>query len=329
MRFDQLPTPFLTASTTRMAPVGGGLAIVETLGAKAPAALGVDFHFETTARSLVIGRRRAVDGVAGHRRRRRRSTFTGTVVLASGGYQGNAELMARYHGRPRHARAARSPAAATTTRAKASRWRWPSAPPRPATSRCSTPSRSTRARASPRPRSSAFTYGVLVNVDGERFVDEARGPIDAWYERTTRDIQAQTRRHRLDDPRPAGPGRSPTSAPRIRTDVPPVRGRHARRARRRRSRSTADDARGHGRGLQRGLPRRASGTPPAPTAWPPTGVTPPKSNWAKPIAEGPFVAYPIMAANVFTFGGLKDDATSRGGRPRRPRRSRACTPPAR
>jgi tricarballylate dehydrogenase len=42
-----------------------------------------------------------------------------------------------------------------------------------------------------------------------------------------------------------------------------------------------------------------------------SGVTPPKSNWAKPIAEGPFIAYPVMCANVFTFGGLKVDATSR------------------
>ena len=49
-----------------------------------------------------------------------------------------------------------------------------------------------------------FPYGVLVNAEGERFVDEARGPVDAWYERTTRDIQAQTRRHRLGGPGPAG-----------------------------------------------------------------------------------------------------------------------------
>ena len=41
-----------------------------------------------------------------------------------------------------------------------------------------------------------------------------------------------------------------------------------------------------------------------------TGLTPPKSNWARPLEEGPFVAYPIMAANVFTFGGLK--TTERG-----------------
>ena len=39
-----------------------------------------------------------------------------------------------------------------------------------------------------------FPYGILVNAEGDRFVDEARGPVDAWYERTTRDIQAQTAR---------------------------------------------------------------------------------------------------------------------------------------
>ena len=55
LRFEFLPTPFLTTSTTRMAPVGGGLAIVETMG-KAARGLGVDLHFETTARSLLTGR---------------------------------------------------------------------------------------------------------------------------------------------------------------------------------------------------------------------------------------------------------------------------------
>ena len=41
-----------------------------------------------------------------------------------------------------------------------------------------------------------------------------------------------------------------------------------------------------------------------------TGLVPPKSNWARPIAEGPYEAYPIMAANVFTFGGLKTTAAA-------------------
>ena len=62
MRFDFLPTPFLTTSTTRMAPVGGGLAIVETMG-KAARGLGVEFHFETTARALHVDDAGVVDGV--------------------------------------------------------------------------------------------------------------------------------------------------------------------------------------------------------------------------------------------------------------------------
>jgi tricarballylate dehydrogenase len=41
------------------------------------------------------------------------------------------------------------------------------------------------------------------------------------------------------------------------------------------------------------------------------GLVPPKSNWATPIAEGPYHAYPIISANVFTFGGLKIDIHGR------------------
>ena len=40
------------------------------------------------------------------------------------------------------------------------------------------------------------------------------------------------------------------------------------------------------------------------------GLVPAKSNWARPVSQGPFEAYPIMAANVFTFGGLKTTATA-------------------
>src|SRR5690606_15080513 len=42
-----------------------------------------------------------------------------------------------------------------------------------------------------------------------------------------------------------------------------------------------------------------------------TGLAPPKSNWARPLREAPFHAYPIISSNVFTFGGLKIDAQAR------------------
>jgi tricarballylate dehydrogenase len=41
------------------------------------------------------------------------------------------------------------------------------------------------------------------------------------------------------------------------------------------------------------------------------GLEPPKSNWALPIDRGPFSAYPIISANVFTFGGVKVDVKGR------------------
>jgi tricarballylate dehydrogenase len=35
------------------------------------------------------------------------------------------------------------------------------------------------------------------------------------------------------------------------------------------------------------------------------GIVPPKSNWARPIDKPVFIAYPMIGAVVFTFGGLK------------------------
>ena len=41
------------------------------------------------------------------------------------------------------------------------------------------------------------------------------------------------------------------------------------------------------------------------------GLVPRKSNWARPIDRPPFLAWPIIAANCFTFGGLKIDPQAR------------------
>ena len=249
----------------------------------------------------------AVTGVEAVDAQGARQTFTGTVVLASGGYQGNAELMARYHGplgmlaRP-VARGGNynkgegiemAMAIGAATAGNFALFHAEPVDPR-----------------SPDPEAAimAFTYGILVNVDGERFVDEARGPIDAWYERTTRDIQAQPRGIAwmiLDAEGQAIPNLKTA----IRTEESPVR---------------ADSIAELAARIEVG-PDRLEATVTAYNAacpdgeWDPTrpdglatdGVTPPKSNWAKPIQAGPFIAYPVMCANVFTFGGLKVDATSR------------------
>jgi tricarballylate dehydrogenase len=35
-----------------------------------------------------------------------------------------------------------------------------------------------------------------------------------------------------------------------------------------------------------------------------TGLTPAKSNWARPIAKPPYLAYPLVGGLAYTFGGL-------------------------
>lgn len=298
MKFDFLPTPFLTTSTTRMAPVGGGLAIVETMG-KAARGLGVEFHFETTARSL-IATPDGVDGVVAHTPTGP-ARFRGRVVLASGGYQGNAEMMARYHGdRAMTARpVARGGnynkgegiemalALGAATAGNFSLFHAEPVDPR---------------SGEPEAAIFCFPYGILVNKEGRRFVDEARGPIDAWYERTTRDIQAQTEGVAwvvLDQQALAVPNiRSG-----IRTDVPPVRAESVEQLAERigvPAAALAETVASYNAACTDG-PFDHSG----PDSLATEGLIPPKSNWARPLTEGPFEVYPIMAANVFTFGGLK------------------------
>jgi Succinate dehydrogenase/fumarate reductase, flavoprotein subunit len=41
------------------------------------------------------------------------------------------------------------------------------------------------------------------------------------------------------------------------------------------------------------------------------GVEPPKSNWALPIDEPPFMAYPVECTVQFTYGGLATDENAR------------------
>ena len=234
-------------------------------------------------------------------------TVHGQVILACGGYEGNSELLARYHGekgmvcRPvaRGGHYNKGEGIEMALRAGAA-----------------TAGNFALFHAEPiDPRSGepeaaifSFSYGILVNADGRRFVDEAPGPADAWYERITRVIQAQPRglgylildaAHRAAAERPRlDPHRSATD--------------HRPRSRRARGRARAAGRRHCARRWPRTTPRagRASSSRPASDGLATEGLTPPKSNWARPLA-GPFHAYPIMAANVFTFGGLRTDEDAR------------------
>ena len=299
MQFDALPTPFLTQSTTRMSPVGGGWQLVETLSARAKG-LGATFLYETTALSLVQDEAGAVVGV----RTTPHGVIGGRVVLACGGFEGNSEMLARYMG----------PSALNTRPvARGGHYNKGEGIEMALALGAAGAGNFGLFHAEPiDPRSGvaeaaifAFPYGILVNSDGERFVDEARGPVDAWYERVTRKIHDQTDgiAYMVLDQKGVG---VPNLTAGIRTDQSAI---------------TAGTIEELADRLQ--VPSAAlvatvaayntacvDGTfdHSAPDGLSTAGVSPAKSNWAQRIDDGPYVAYPIIAANVFTFGGLRIDA---------------------
>lgn len=299
MQFDALPTPFLTQSTTRISPVGGGWQLIETLGARA-AELGVTFFYETTALSLVQNDSGDVIGV----RTTPHGIISGRVVLACGGFEGNTEMMARYMG----------PSALNTRPvARGGHYNKGEGIEMALAIGAAGAGNFGLFHAEPiDPRSGvaeaaifAFPYGILVNKSGERFVDEARGPVDAWYERVTRRIHDQEDgiAYMILDQKGM---QVPNLTAGIRTDQSAIT-------------ATSIDA----LAAALDVPAAALAETVAsynaacgdgafdystPDGLATSGVSPAKSNWAQRIDEGPFVAYPIIAANVFTFGGLRIDA---------------------
>jgi tricarballylate dehydrogenase len=307
LSFAPLPTLFPTVSTTRLAPVGGGLALVEALGKRARD-LGVEFRFETTARSLVVDDAGAVVGVRTRTGAGERVVSAKAVVLACGGFQGSNEMMARYHGpnaltcRPvarggNYNKGEGIEMALAVGAASAGNFALFHAEPVDPRS------------GEPEAAVMALTYGILVNAEGRRFVDEARGPVDAWYERITRDIQAQTRGIAwlvLD----ATSRRVPNLRSAIRTSEPPVKAASIAELAGRLG-IDADALAATVAAYNAACEPDGVWDPSTPDGLTTIGLVPPKSNWATAIDTAPFEAYPVMAANVFTFGGLKVDASSR------------------
>jgi tricarballylate dehydrogenase len=153
-----------------------------------------------------------------------------------------------------------------------------------------------------------FSYGVLVNQDGKRFTNEAPTTIDACYERITREIYDQRNgiAYAVLDARHT---RIPNYKLGLRTDQPPIAAHSIRELAGKLGIApvvlVATIAE-YNRGC-----REAEFKPLVLDGLATQGVTPPKTNWAHPLDEAPFHAYPVISANVLTFGGLKVDRDAR------------------
>jgi tricarballylate dehydrogenase len=305
LKFEPLALYFITTSTTRLGTVGGGLAMVEALGSWADAN-GVTTLYRTTARRLIEGPDGAVLGIEAYGHGNRRMELRApSVVLACGGFEGNPEMLARYLGpnsryiRPvarggYHNKGEGIEMALAAGAAPAGDFtRFHAEPLDPRSG-------------APEPVVMIFNYGLLVDVNGRRFTDEAPSSADATYEAVTRTIGEQPDGlawlildARLDS--------IPNWRRAVRSDQPPVEA------------ATLEGLAGaigvppgelvqtvrtYNASCPSGEPFRPEAPDGVATA---PGYTPKKSNWAFPISEGPYRAYPIMCGNCFTFGGVKVD----------------------
>jgi tricarballylate dehydrogenase len=298
-----IPVYYLSAGPPRIQPAGGGRAIVERL-ADAARQAGVKFLYATSAAELMMAAHRlrgvevqSADGAA-------TILEADAIVLASGGFQGNAAMMRAQFGpsggiiKPicpgtRFAtgdgiRMARNQGAAT-----AGDWNGLHMEP-----------------VDPRSRSSApvvliYPYGIVVDDEGRRFFDEGSGLMHETWEAFARDLHFERpkriawaildgRLFDIADYRRA-----------IRSEVPPLQGatlaelaaRIGLPARNLETTVEAFNAAASGDASQFDA-TRCDGLATA------AGLEPRKSNWARPITRPPFLAWPLIGAVAYTFGGL-------------------------
>ena len=308
VKFDFLPTYFITACQPRMAPIGGGLALVEALAGWCERN-GAQIFYETTARALIQNDDGAVIGVravgGGHKPLELRAP---SVVLACGGFEGNPEMLTHYLGpRARYIR----PVARGGYYNKGEGIRMALAI---GAAPCGDYGSFHAEPLDPRsgatePVVLVFNYGILVNKNGTRFIDEAPATVDATYEAITRVIFEQPDGvaycildAKIDD--------VPNWKRSVRSDQPAI------------AAATLPELAG-----KLGIDAEAlAATVAAYNAACPNGTfkpleldglatksgfAPRKSNWARPLDKPPFLAFPIICGNCFTFGGLKVDTEAR------------------
>jgi tricarballylate dehydrogenase len=297
VRFDR-PTYYLSVGPPRIQPVGGGAALISRL-LEVACRVGVSIRYGTSATRLIVegGVVRGVE-VNGHM-----TMGADAVILASGGFQGNPDMMGEFFGSRAQTMPMISPGTSFNTgdgiriaiaagATPAGDWNGMHAEP-----------------VDPRSSKSApvvlvYPYGIVVDRTGQRIFDEGAGLVHETWEVFARDIHFDcpgsiayaVLDSRLRDI--AGFERA------IRSDVPPFEA------------ETIEDLARMIAVPQEALARTVATFNVAATGdvarfdatrcdgLAATGLMPPKSNWARPVAKPPYLAYPLVGAIAYTFGGV-------------------------
>jgi len=302
-----IPPYYLSVGPPRIQPVGGGRAIIERLGQAAKSA-DVRIRYASAATRLILSQGR-ISGIA---LRSDDSTTTtldaDAVVLATGGFQGDGAMMQAQFGPLAHSLMLISPGTRFDTgdgirmaREQGARVSgdWDGMHIEPVDPR----------NAHPAPVVLVYPYGIVVDQAGRRFFDEGGGLVHETWEGFARDIHfsqpgsvayaiLDSRLFEIADYRRA-----------IRSDVPPfqsdtIEGLAAQidiPADALLRTVNAFNAAANG-SISQFDATRCDGLAAAPA------LTPPKSNWARPLNRPPYLAYPLVGAIAYTFGGLSTNA---------------------
>lgn len=304
VRFHMPKTYFLTAAAPRIQPIGGGAAVVRELSAAAKAA-GVVFRYQTAAQRIVTGENGRITGISVQQADGSVHMIAcDAVILACGGFEKDPALMTRTFGPG--ADAMRPICAGTRFNQgdgirmaldlgaqPSGDWNGIHAEP--------VDPRSSRAEAVVL----VYPYGVLVNKHGARFVDEAGGRVDETWEVFARQIffeQPERIAYVILDQRLF---EIPNYDRAILSDVEPLRA------------ETLDELAVligvDAAALRATITAYNDAVPENDAAFDATrtdglrtraGYAPPKSNWARRIDRPPYLAYPVVGAIAYTFGGI-------------------------
>jgi len=301
------PVYYLSAGPPRIQPVGGGRAIVGALS-RAAKRHGVAVRYRCSAQRLVVAPNGQVSGLVVASGDTTETMPADAVILATGGFQANRDMMHRHFGpagqnvrllAPRaHHNTGDGIRMALEHGARVSGdWNGMHAEP-----------------VDPRAENAAavvlvYPYGIVVDQNGRRFFDEGGGLVHETWEWFARRIHFETpggRAYAILDSRLfdiAGFERA------IRSEVPP----HQADTLDELARLIGVDALrlaetvGNYNAAAIGDPRRFDATRCDGLAAS-SALRPPKSNWTRTIVKPPFLAYPLIGAVAYTFGGLATNA---------------------
>jgi tricarballylate dehydrogenase len=314
------PPYYLSAGPLRIQPIGGGRALVATLSTEAKR-LGVTIRYRCPASGIVKAARGGIAGVAvvggavvggaGDAAGDAETVAADAVVLACGGFQADREMMRAHFGAGGETMRLISPGTHFNSgdgirigiahgALTSGDWNGMHAEP-----------------VDPRSKNSApvvlvYPYGIVVDRTGRRFFDEGAGLVHETWEAFAQRVQFEA---------PGGMAFAVLDSRlfeisgferAIRSEVAPFKADTLL--------ELATLAGIDGAGLTETVAAFNAAATGDPTRFEAgvcdalaasASLEPPKSNWARAITKPPFLAYPLVGAVAYTFGGLATDARSR------------------